>query len=93
MCKSNSRFQSNHHGFNGAYICEACGKRTRETGHEESGLGLCALCLWRTYAENSVSDNVTDDAIRQAMLGEARSAATVKECELICNRAQALGHS
>jgi hypothetical protein len=26
------------------YVCESCGKRTRETGHEESSVSLCAAC-------------------------------------------------
>lgn len=28
----------------GTYICRICGKRTRETGDCESGVGLCRAC-------------------------------------------------
>lgn len=87
----NNRFTSSRNGS--TYICECCGKRTRETGHEESGLALCALCLWRTYAENSVYDHVSEGDIRTEMLREARTAATVQECQQICSRAVAIYHN
>jgi hypothetical protein len=38
------------------YICEYCGKRTRETGHSESGVGLCAKCFEEAGLENEHSD-------------------------------------
>lgn len=38
------------------YICDICGKRTRETGHSESGVGLCAKCLEECELENEHSD-------------------------------------
>lgn len=28
------------------YVCNCCGKRTRETGEEESTVDLCAACYW-----------------------------------------------
>ena len=92
MCnKNNSRFGRKELGTaGGAYVCANCGKRTRETGHDESNLELCALCLWRTYAENSIFDRVSSDEIRNAMLDEAKNAKTVKECQEIYKRAKEL---
>lgn len=40
----------------GAFKCEACGKLTRETGHDEAGLGFCKKCLFGMYLENAISD-------------------------------------
>ena len=44
----------------GKYTCRACLKETRETGHEESEVELCAKCLWENYAENARSDHGED---------------------------------
>jgi hypothetical protein len=38
------------------YVCECCGKRTRETGEGESYLTLCAYCYIEAGLENSLSD-------------------------------------
>ena len=35
-----NRFQA----MSGCYTCRVCGKRTRETGHDESSCQLCAFC-------------------------------------------------
>ena len=89
MCNSNNnRFRSTINGS--TYICHNCGKRTRETGHEESNLELCAFCLWQTYAMNAVSDYVSNNELRIAMRDEASNAKTVQECQAIYNRARAL---
>lgn len=38
------------------YICECCGKRTRETGNEESTRDLCLACDLSAEVENMMSD-------------------------------------
>jgi hypothetical protein len=38
------------------YICSICGKRTRETGLSESGVGLCKACYIECTEENSRND-------------------------------------
>jgi ribosomal protein S27AE len=38
------------------YTCDMCGKRTRETGAQESSCGLCRQCYIETMMENSLSD-------------------------------------
>ena len=50
----------------GVYICEECGKRTRETGQDESNYNLCAYCLLEVELENSLSDG----AITQEIFNE-----------------------
>lgn len=45
------------------YTCGNCGKKTRETGHGESELELCAYCLREGLLENSLSDgNISQEA-------------------------------
>jgi ribosome-binding protein aMBF1 (putative translation factor) len=44
------------HAKGGVYTCDFCGKRTRETGHGESDLGICADCYLKAGDENAVSD-------------------------------------
>jgi hypothetical protein len=39
-----------------AYKCHACGKLTRDTGHDEGTLELCKRCLFEAYVENALSD-------------------------------------
>lgn len=55
--------RSRNAGFDGTnpfckttYICNGCGKRTRETGQSESGVGLCAKCFEEAGLENEHSD-------------------------------------
>jgi hypothetical protein len=38
------------------YTCECCGKRTRETGDDESGVMLCAACYWNCQIDILISD-------------------------------------
>jgi len=52
MCKKNN----NRFDRMGCYTCSTCGKATRETGHDESGMGLCARCLWAQYADGAICD-------------------------------------
>jgi len=40
------------------YTCEACDKRTRETGYGESDLRLCKRCYVESGMENEHSDAV-----------------------------------
>lgn len=62
MPRNNSHFQSSRR-FAGIQIqkgstftCTVCGKRTRETGHDESSLEQCAFCYIEGGLENSLSD-------------------------------------
>jgi len=41
----------------GIYTCKSCKKRTRETGDEESDLGLCRRCLRDSYWDNFHGDH------------------------------------
>jgi hypothetical protein len=50
---TNSRFKEG----SGKYTCCACLKETRETGHDESEVELCAKCLLENYVENARSDH------------------------------------
>lgn len=42
--------------FGGCYECRICGKKTRETGHGESGCEMRRNCYYMTAEENSVAD-------------------------------------
>jgi hypothetical protein len=61
--RNNSRFQpsSPFGGPGGTYICRMCGKRTRETGQDESSCGLCKSCFNECNMENEHSDGYHDD--------------------------------
>jgi len=48
----NARFQQG----SGAYVCGSCGKLTRETGHGESQIELCAYCFIESGVENEHMD-------------------------------------
>jgi len=55
MCNSNNnRFRSTRNGS--TYICENCGKRTRESGNRESDLALCLACNLMGEIRNMMSD-------------------------------------
>lgn len=41
----------------GVYNCEECGKRTRDTGIGEAGVGLCATCYRAAEQANADSDD------------------------------------
>lgn len=55
MCNKNNRFRSTRNGS--TYICENCGKRTRESGNDESSLLLCLACNLTAEIHNMISDN------------------------------------
>ena len=40
----------------GKYECVDCGKLTRETGHGESDVDLCAYCMYHIQYENALAD-------------------------------------
>lgn len=48
--------RTNPFGCKTTYICSSCGKRTRETGESESGVGLCLKCFTEAGLENEHSD-------------------------------------
>jgi hypothetical protein len=55
--KDNRRFGRRGFGSpGGVYACKSCGKKTRETGQEESSIGLCAACQQDAYWTNHHSD-------------------------------------
>lgn len=59
----------------GVYTCRCCGHRTRETGHCESGVELCALCYEIGGLENQISDGHDEDgkaAVEMARLEKLR---------------------
>lgn len=47
-----NRFQKN----SGSYICLCCGKKTRDTGHDEASCCLCKKCY-----EEALEDNTKDN--------------------------------
>jgi hypothetical protein len=52
----------------GAFVCRKCGRRTRETGDCESGVGLCARCFEMCGLENTIEDSeVGSDAYNYAV--------------------------
>lgn len=55
MTKTN-RFKAG----SGCYVCECCGKRTRETGSCESNVGLCLTCYDEAGLENEHEDGHHD---------------------------------
>lgn len=52
-----NRFKKNHFGGSGLYTCASCGKKTRETGSNESSVDLCKLCYLTGGEENMHVDN------------------------------------
>lgn len=55
-----SKFQAGglFRGTGGVYVCRVCEKKTRETGHSESGAELCAFCFEEAGLENSLADGI-----------------------------------
>ena len=49
---SNARFQRG----SGVYVCRCCGHKTRSTGGDGAGLGLCDTCFDLAGEENHLSD-------------------------------------
>jgi len=54
--RDNRRFQRSGFGGSGTYECRACGKKTRETGQDESSAHLCRECNAIGLTENTHSD-------------------------------------
>lgn len=42
----------------GCYVCRACGKRTRDTGHAETSVRLCRKCFEDGGIENEHADGM-----------------------------------
>lgn len=60
----NSKFRRG----SGVYTCHCCGHRTRETGNDESLLGLCAYCYEEGGFENELADgHITADEFDEAI--------------------------
>lgn len=53
MTRKGDRF-----GRGGCYTCLACGKKTRDTGHDEAGVELCRKCYDEAGAENRRADGL-----------------------------------
>ena len=64
--RDNRRFKVH----SGAFTCDACGKLTRETGHDEASLKLCKRCLFEAYVENTRSDYGVDSEEHRAALAD-----------------------
>jgi hypothetical protein len=48
----------------GMYVCSDCGKKTRETGSEESSVGLCKKCYKINVLENQFADGkITEEEL------------------------------
>ena len=78
-----SQFQrGTYRNKGGAFKCEICGRRTRETGEDETALQQCRFCIWEGYAENDLADGVTTEEeykARMAEIAEKRKAADGKK--------------
>lgn len=48
----------------GTFICDGCGKRTRDTG-ENASCRLCPLCYYDNVIENMESDGYSKEEIDQ----------------------------
>lgn len=53
MKKQYNRFQKN----SGVYTCISCGKKTRDTGNDETSCQLCKKCYVIGSIENHHNDN------------------------------------
>ena len=54
--KIRNRFQRG----SGVFTCGACGRATRDTGGDNTAIGLCAECYEIGGLENSLEDNGTE---------------------------------
>ena len=54
----------------GAFKCDACGKTTRDTGHNEADHRFCKDCLFNMYVENAESDYGKDSPEHKRMIEE-----------------------
>lgn len=57
----------------GTYICDLCGKRTRNVGGEEAKLKLCKSCMEECEHDNAVSDGDIDPATGKPYTNEPRA--------------------
>lgn len=63
-----STFQKSRAGRTPTFTCRVCKKLTRETGHDESSVKLCAFCSREAELENSLSDGaITEDEFHAAL--------------------------
>jgi ribosome-binding protein aMBF1 (putative translation factor) len=51
--------KGNRFGQGGCYACLACGKKTRDTGHDEAGVQLCRKCYDEAGEENRRADGLS----------------------------------
>ena len=83
------------------YVCESCGKRTRETGHDESAASLCAACyldaqieiLFADYGDAFTKDQ---EAAFRARLNAAKPCtpdADTKAIEALYAEMEAIAHA
>lgn len=62
------RFRRQMLGGSPTYTCRMCGKQTRETGHDESSVELCAFCYQCAGMENTYYDQgITWDEYLEAI--------------------------
>ena len=78
MSHENSRFQSSiDPNASGAFNCEHCGRRTRQTGAQD-GLPYCPQCCEAMMWENGISDHGDPDGSGQRKVDELYTAAVQK---------------
>jgi hypothetical protein len=62
-------FQSSRFDRTPVYTCRSCKKQTRETGHDESTVQLCAFCFREAELTNSLSDGaITEEQFDEAFI-------------------------
>jgi len=82
MCNKNNRFRSTRNGS--TYICENCGKRTRESGNDESSLKMCLACSLEGEIQNMMSDyGFTDEQVQ--LFGNRLAAANANTAQADTN--------
>ena len=91
----NNRFTSRRRNST-TYICECCGKRTRETGNDESTRDLCLACDLAGEIENMISDyrpNFTQeqiDGIDVALKAANSDTATADTAKIVAIHSQVM---
>lgn len=63
-----SRFESSRFDRKPVYTCRICKKQTRDTGHDERSLELCAFCMQEAELENALNDGGIDESQFDAAL-------------------------
>lgn len=63
----------------GVYVCELCGKKTRETGNSESDIGLCAHCQEVCGWENHILDGGSYSEVPEDMVEEVKKLTEVQD--------------